>query len=150
MKTLIKIIASGFFTGYSPVASGTVGSLVGVLIYLSLLIYPAAYLLVVAALFIIGFLVCGRAEKIFGEKDSRKIVIDEIASMCLVYLFIKPTWLMVGAGFVLFRIFDIIKPPPARKTEDLPGSAGVMLDDIIAAVYTIACIFVIGYFLKYY
>lgn len=145
MKTVIKMVSSGLYIGYSPVASGTLGSIWGVLIYLQLREFPAIYIFVVMLLFIVGFLLCTKAEEIFGKKDSPKIVIDEIASMSLVYLFIKPTWFMVISGFILFRIFDIIKPPPGRKVQSLPGSAGVMLDDVVAAVYTIIILAAVGY-----
>lgn len=148
MKTVIKMISSGLYLGYSPIAPGTAGSILGVLIYLQLREFPTIYILVVMLLFAVGFLLCGRAERIFGKKDSPRIVIDEIASMSLIYLFIKPTWLMVIAGFLFFRIFDIIKPPPARKVEALAGSAGVMLDDLIAAVYTIIALAIIGFFIR--
>jgi len=144
VKTIIKIISSGLYVGYSPIAPGTAGSLLGVLIYLQLLSRPLVLIAVTALLFVLGFLVCTKAEDIFGKKDSPKIVIDEIASMCLVYLFIKPTWIMVILGFVLFRIFDIIKPPPAKRFEDLKGSAGVMLDDLVAAIYSIAILLIIN------
>lgn len=143
MKTIIKMVSSGLYAGYSPVAPGTIGSLLGVLIYLQLISYPSLYILAVLLLFTLGFLICGKAEEIFGKKDSPKIVIDEVASMCLVYLFIKPTWFMLITGFILFRIFDIIKPPPARKLEKVSGSKGVMLDDLIAACYTIITLFAI-------
>lgn len=146
MKTIIKLAASGLYLGYSPVASGTVGSLLGVLIYLQLREFPVIFIFAVVHLFMLGFFVCGKAEEAFGKKDSSKIVIDEIASMCLVYLFIKPTWFMVAAGFLLFRLFDIVKPWPGRRVENLPGSVGVMLDDIVAAVYTIVALFIIWYF----
>ena len=145
MKTLIKMASSGLYAGYSPFASGTVGSAWSVLIFLQLERYPGIYLVVVGLLFLLGFLVCSPAEEIFGRKDSRRIVIDEIASLCLVYLFIKPTWLMLGAGFVLFRFFDIIKPPPARRIQALQGARGVMLDDVVAALYTVVCLSAISF-----
>ncbi|NQT96005.1 MAG: phosphatidylglycerophosphatase A, partial [Candidatus Omnitrophica bacterium] len=143
MKAIIKMVSSGLYAGYSPIAPGTLGSLWGVLIYLHLRDHPALFILVTVLLFILGFILCGRAEDAYGRKDSQKIVIDEIASMCLVYLFIKPTWLMLGIGFALFRLFDIIKPPPARRIEALEGSKGVMLDDLVAACYTIAVLFIV-------
>ena len=144
----LTIISTGCYVGYVPIGSGTVASLWGVLIYLGLYRFQALYIFVTILLFIIGFLVCGKAEKIFREKDSHKIVIDEIASMCLVYIFIKPSWLMIISGFLLFRIFDIIKPPPARRLQALPGSMGVMLDDVAAACYTIATLFIASALLK--
>ncbi len=137
MRQLVKIIASGFYFGFSPVAPGTAGSLWAVLIYILLKPYPVVFMLVTAVLFLAGFAVSGRAEKIFKEKDSRRIVIDEIASMCLVCLFIKPSWFMLILGFSLFRFFDIIKPPPAGRLAKLPGAPGIMLDDIVACVYTV-------------
>lgn len=144
MRTVIKMVSSGLYVGYAPVAPGTVGSIWGMLIYLQLRDYPSLYILMVVLLFVLGFSICAKAEEIFGKKDSPRIVIDEIASMGLVYLFIRPTWFMIILGFILFRIFDIIKPPPARKMQELPGSKGVMLDDLVAACYTIIMLFVLG------
>jgi phosphatidylglycerophosphatase A len=92
-------------------------------------------------LYVVGFLICQKAEEEFKKKDSSRIVIDEIASMCFVYLFIKPTMSMLVLGFVIFRIFDIIKPPPARRLQNLPGARGVMLDDVVAAWYTIIVLY---------
>jgi phosphatidylglycerophosphatase A len=138
LKALIRLLASGFFAGYSPIAPGTVGSLWGVVIYILLYRYPLIFALATLILFIIGFSVSGKAEELFEKKDSKKIVIDEIASMCLVYAIIRPgNWLMLVLGFVLFRVFDIIKPPPARKIEGFSGAIAVMLDDIVAAIYTV-------------
>jgi len=138
-------MASGLYTGYSPVASGTIGSVLGVLIFLQLHNFPLLYICVCLVLILLGFLISGRAEAIYKQKDSRRIVIDEIASMCLVYLFIKPTRFMLISGFILFRIFDIIKPPPAKKLQALHGSIGVMLDDVVAAFYTIIVLFIVNF-----
>jgi phosphatidylglycerophosphatase A len=136
MKTVIKLISSGLYVGYSPLAPGTLGSILGVLIFLQLKDFLLLYILVCALLVILGFLVTGRAERIYNQKDSRKIVIDEIAGMCLVYLAVPPKLWIVTAGFLIYRILDIIKPPPAKRVEKLEGSVGIMLDDIICAVYT--------------
>jgi phosphatidylglycerophosphatase A len=146
LKAFVKLIASGFFAGYSPIAPGTIGSLLGIVIYILLYRYPSAFALTTLILFFVGFLVSGNAEKLFGKKDSERIVIDEIASMCLVFMFIKPDWLMLISGFILFRFFDIIKPPPAKIFERFSGAKAVMLDDIIAAVYTIIVLFAISRF----
>jgi phosphatidylglycerophosphatase A len=135
MKTIIKLISTGFYIGYSPVAPGTVGSLLGVVIYLYLSNFGLVYLFTCLFLVIIGFLVSGKAEKIYNEKDCGKIVIDEIAAMCMVYIALPKNMWIVIAGFLLFRIFDIMKPYPIKNAEKLKGSSGIMLDDIIAAVY---------------
>ena len=146
MKTIIKMVSTGLYTGYSPICPGTIASILGLLIYLQLKEFPVIYISVVALLFITGFFVSSRAEDIFKEKDSRRIVIDEIASMCLVCLFVKPSPAVLGIAFVVFRAFDIIKPPPARRIERCNGAKGVMLDDVIAAFYTIAVLFILYYF----
>ena len=136
MKTVIKLIASGLYTGYSPIAPGTIGSILGVLIFLQLYGFTWLYVITCLLLILVGFLVSERAEEIYGKKDPRRITIDEIAGMCIVYLGMKPRLWIILAGFLLFRIFDIVKPFPIRNVEKLKGSFGVMLDDIIAAIYT--------------
>jgi len=135
VKTVVKLIASGLYTGYSPIAPGTIGSVLGVLIFLQLQESKAAYILVCLLLTVLGFLVAGPAEKLYNKKDPRVITIDEIAGMCIVYLGMPPKMWVIITGFVFYRIFDIVKPPPARNAESLKGSLGIMLDDIIAAVY---------------
>ena len=144
MKTLIKLIASGFYAGYSPIAPGTLGSLWGVVLYFLFHRHTSAFLFITAFLFILGFAISERAEVIFNEKDSKKIVIDEMASMCFVYIFIKPEYIMLVSGFVLFRFFDIIKPVPARKIEKLSGAKAVMGDDLVAAAYTVLLLLIIN------
>lgn len=147
MKTIIKMVSSGFYLGYSPVAPGTIGSLLGLGIYILMRGFPVLYILVTVLLFILGFLVCTRAEEVFGEKDSRHIIIDEVAAICLIYLFVRPEWPSVIAAFAIFRFFDIMKIPPARQAEKISGGKSIMLDDIVAAFYTIGVILII-YFLK--
>ncbi len=142
MKTVIKMISSGLYLGYFPVAPGTVGSILGVLIFLQLQNFPLIYIFVCLLLILLGFLTSGKAEEIYRQKDPRKIVIDEITGMCIVYLGVPvqqagvqaKLWIIIS-GFLIYRIFDIIKPPPAKRAERLNGATGIMLDDIIAAVY---------------
>jgi len=135
VKTVIKLMASGLYTGYSPVASGTIGSVLGVLIFLQLHNFPLLYICVCLVLILLGFLISGRAEAIYKEKDSRKIVIDEIAGMCIVYLGMQARLWIIVTGFLIYRALDVIKPLPAKRVEKMPGSAGIMLDDIICAIY---------------
>ncbi len=136
MKTVIKMISSGLYLGYSPIAPGTVGSILGVLIFLQLQNFPLIYIFVCLLLILLGFLTSGKAEEIYKQKDPRKIVIDEIAGMCIVYLGMQAKLWIIISGFLIYRILDIIKPPPAKRAENLSGATGIMLDDIIAAVYT--------------
>lgn len=136
MKNLIKFIASGFYVGYSPFIPGTNGALVGLIFYLLTQRSHLLFLVVTAAWLIAGFLVSGKAEKLFGKKDARQIVIDETAGMLLCFVLIPYSIKYLFFAFVLFRILDVIKPFPARGIQDMEGSAGVMLDDIVCAVYT--------------
>lgn len=86
---------------------------------------------------ITGFLVCGRAERVFGKKDARYIVIDEVSGMLLSLGFLPYYNIkVIIAGFLVFRILDSLKPYPAWQLQGLKGSLGVMSDDIIAGIYT--------------
>ncbi|HUN65579.1 MAG TPA: phosphatidylglycerophosphatase A [Bacteroidota bacterium] len=132
---LTRFIATGFFSGYSPVASGTAGSLVGLLIYF----IPGAsdtrvLLPLTIAVLILGVLTSRKMERAYGE-DPSIVVIDEIAGMWISLLFIRKSIIAAIAAFFLFRLFDIVKPPPARQAERLGGGVGIMLDDVFAAIY---------------
>ena len=135
-KWAIKFIATGFFAGYSPFVSGTTGSLVGIAIYLSLRSLPYHhYLLLVVLLFFLAVWICREAESIFKEKDSGKIVIDEIVGFLGAMFLLPFESKFIVASFLLFRFFDWWKPFPIRKLEKLKGGWGVMLDDVLAGVY---------------
>ena len=134
---IILFIAQGAYSGRAPVAPGTAGTLVGILLYLLArglggLWYGA----VCAAVIIIGTWAAGQAERMFGAKDHSTIVIDEIAGYLVAMLLVPGTWQYITAAFFLFRAFDIAKPFPLRRLEHLPGGLGVMLDDIGAGIYT--------------
>jgi phosphatidylglycerophosphatase A len=142
---LALIWGTGFGTGYSPVVSGTVGTLVGIPLYLVLhrftfgLCAPAAglalYLAVTAALFLSGVAAANRLEQRFRAKDPSQVVVDEVVGYLVAACAIDPSVAAVSLTFVLFRIFDIIKPFPARRSERLPGGWGIMVDDLWAGLY---------------
>jgi phosphatidylglycerophosphatase A len=136
MRRLIKITTSFFYLGHSPFVPGTLGSLAGLLIYFVVKDKFPIYAFSVGFLFTLGMLFSTEAEKIYKRKDAQMIVIDEACGMML-SMFLVPynIWIMV-LGFLLFRTFDILKPPPARAIEKFSGAFGVMFDDIIAAIYT--------------
>jgi len=136
-RGFILFIAQGAYAGRFPVAPGTAGTVVGVLLYLALKdLAPTWYLSVCLLIFFIGTWAAGRAEKLLGCTDCSSIVIDEIAGY-LVALFMAPaSWGFIVAGFILFRVFDIAKPWPLKRLQDLHGGPGVMLDDIGAGIYT--------------
>lgn len=138
MNKLVLFLASGFYSGYAPHAPGTAGTLVGIALYI--LLSPLSlklYGILTIGILLVGVWVSDRVEAIRGEKDSSLIVIDEIAGFLVAMFGLPLHGLTVAAGFVLFRIFDIAKPFPIRMIDRrLPGGWGVMLDDILAGVYT--------------
>jgi len=134
-EKLIKFIATVGGLGYSRIAPGTTGSLAGAAIYLLINKNLISYIIGILLVLILGFAVCGRAEVIFGKKDAKPIAIDEVAGL-LISLFLIPfSYANLIIGFLLFRTIDIIKPFPIKKIERLPGSLGVMTDDIVAGIY---------------
>lgn len=136
MRRLVKIITSFFYLGHSPFMPGTLGSFAGLLIYFVVKDKFILYAFSLLFLFILGVIFSAEAERIYKRKDAQMIVIDEACGMMLsMFLIPYNVWLMIS-GFILFRIFDILKPPPARTIEKFSGAFGVMFDDIIAAIYT--------------
>ncbi|MDD5428030.1 MAG: phosphatidylglycerophosphatase A [Candidatus Omnitrophica bacterium] len=136
MKKRIKMITSFFYLGHSPFMPGTVGSLGGLAVYFLVRNVDVLYGFSILFLFVLGIIFSGEAEKIYKRKDANMIVIDEACGMLLALFFVPFSALAVILGFFLFRIFDILKPPPAKRMEKLTGSLGVMFDDIVAAIYT--------------
>lgn len=131
-------LATVFGLGKSPLAPGTVGSLFALLlIWLWFPRHPGLQLIWAMGASIIGILVCQRVAEIVGKKDPSEVIIDEVAGMFLAFLWLPsmPLWVL-GVGFVLFRFFDITKPFLVGKAEKLPGSAGIMLDDLVAGAFT--------------
>ena len=133
---IIKTIATFFFIGYLPFMPGTWGSLAGALIYFLVRGNIYLFLCVFFLLFFTGLYVSGKAEEIFGKKDDKRIVIDEVSGILLLYLLIPPHKLYLISGFILFRLFDIFKLYPTKKLERLPRSWGIMADDVLAALYS--------------
>jgi phosphatidylglycerophosphatase A len=132
-----KFIATGFCSGYSPIISGTAGSAVAVVIYLGLRYLSwVPYAITLAGLTAIAIWSADIAELEFGEKDSGKIVIDEILGYLIAMFLIPFRVKYIIIGFILFRIFDVIKPYPIRSLQNLSGGLGIVADDVVAAIYT--------------
>jgi phosphatidylglycerophosphatase A len=128
-------IATVFGVGYAPLAPGTFGSAVGLLVWWLLPSSPVAQAAAIVAMFVAGSWGGSVAERHFGRTDPGQVVIDEVMGM-LITLFLNPVgWTGAIAGFFLFRLFDVIKPYPANRLEKLHGGIGVMADDAMAAVY---------------
>lgn len=136
MKKIVKLIATFFYLGYLPVIPGTIASGAALGLYLLLkhnFYFYTGSLIVISGL---GFLVAGRAEKIFQEKDSAKIVIDEVAGLLLAFWGLRLDATLMIAGFFIFRALDALKAYPADRLERISGSCGIMGDDLIAGLYT--------------
>jgi phosphatidylglycerophosphatase A len=148
--------------GYLPIAPGTWGSLAGVGIYLLLqsstlrlvqVLFPpnsfvrfmpwpifiAAELVVITVIVLVGIWAGSRTEKLSGRKDPGKVVIDEVAGQLIALLPLVPRfdagWMSILCAFLLFRLFDIVKPYPARRLEGLESGLGIMADDVVAGAY---------------
>ncbi len=144
-------LAVGLGAGDSPFGPGTVGSLWGVVLAWGLAkagIESILLLPVLIVLFLAGVPLCNAGAKYFGKKDPGAVVFDEIAAYPLVHLLVPFSGTSAWLGFVLFRLFDILKPWPVKKFEKLPRGWGVMADDTVAALYAALVLKVIAmYFL---
>ena len=142
--------------GFFPIAPGTAGSAVGLVLVVALGRAPleqpwrsGLLAFVALGLFFLGVWAAGAAEKHFGQIDPGPVVIDEVVGQILTFLlWPDASWMLLVAGFVLFRIFDVIKPFPARQAERLPRGWGIMTDDVAAGFYSFVVVSVLGYWLK--
>jgi len=136
-REVVLFLAQGAYSGRAPVAPGTAGTAVGVFVYLWMRrLSPEAYVLFCILIVLMGAWIAGLAEGLLGKKDHPSIVIDEVAGYLVSVAMLPGTWSFIIAAFVLFRIFDVMKPCPLKQLQNLHGGAGVMLDDIGAGVYT--------------
>ena len=124
--------------GYSPVASGTVGSFVTLIALWLIPFTTRALLVTLTVVTLVGIWAGSRVERAIDAKDPGIIVIDEVAGMIVSVLFLPRTIPVLVTAFLLFRLFDIWKPFPARQFQELHGGLGVMLDDLIAGAYALA------------
>jgi len=165
---LVRFVATGFFSGYAPWASGTVGSAVGLLLFLLPAAWDTGVLLpLIGAAFFAGVYTAGVVAREEGHRLTRTaaaakalfqaggsphadpsiVVIDEIVGMWIALAGIRPGIGAALIAFLLFRAFDVLKPEPARSLERLGGGWGIMLDDVVAGIYANACTRVLLYIL---
>lgn len=153
MRKLVLLVSSAFGLGYSPFASGTCGALLGIPLGLALTVLHDHLLWqigIAAALTLLAIPICDAAEKIYGVKDDGRIVADEYMLLPICFIGHGPlwgnilaggdtavrTWLFIAVIFVISRIVDILKPAPARQIQAVPGGLGVVLDDLVASIYS--------------
>lgn len=137
-RGLAFFLASCAYAGYFPIAPGTAGSAAGVILDKALrtILSPVIHGVVIVLIIVVGVWVANIVEKESSKKDPSLIVVDEVAGMLLSLYLIPLSWIGLLAGFLLFRLLDIVKPFPCRRAENIPGGAGIMADDLIAGVYT--------------
>jgi phosphatidylglycerophosphatase A len=142
-----KFIGSGFYTGYSPVASGTVGSAAAILIYL-IPGFENLYIIIPLTILFAGYgiYIGTKFEKEYG-KDPAQCTVDEVVGTWISLIALPKILWVVISSFLLWRILDIIKPPPARNLEKLNGGLGIMIDDVISGLYTLLIMHLIVYLL---
>jgi phosphatidylglycerophosphatase A len=137
MSGLALLVATFGYVGFFPVAPGTAGSLAALVVYAVVhwVGVPALEALSILGIFATGVWASTVSERVLGRTDPGPVVIDEVVGMLvtLAGMPLSPTG--VALGFLLFRVFDIVKPFPARRLEDAPGGWGIMLDDIVAGLY---------------
>ncbi len=131
-----RTIATAFGAGYSPFAPGTAGSLVGLLLFWPLAGLSWPWQLVAClGVTIVGIPAASRVAVLVGRKDPGLVVVDEVAGQWITLVGLPFTAPVAIAGFVLFRIMDVVKPWPARALERLPGGWGIMADDVAAGIF---------------
>ncbi|TDF39795.1 phosphatidylglycerophosphatase A [Alteromonadaceae bacterium M269] len=142
LKNPIHFLALGFGSGLAPFMPGTFGSLAALPVVYVVFSLPLVFSLILIALScIVGIWICGKTADDMGVHDHSGIVWDEIAGMLVTFLGIAISWQTLVAGFLLFRLFDIVKPwPISYLDKHLDGGLGIMLDDILAGIAACACL----------
>ena len=143
-SVIARIIATAGGAGYSPIAPGTCGTAVAVpLVWATASLPLVGFAVLSVVVTVVGIWAASRSDEYWGTHDSGRIVIDEVAGYMVTMLFVdRGDLALLLCGFVIFRFFDIVKPPPVRWLDDnLPGGTGVVLDDIGAGVYGCAALY---------
>lgn len=149
LKVPAHFFALGFGSGLASFMPGTFGTLAALpLVVLAWLLGPTSYLLITLLACLVGVWICDRTSKDMGVHDHSSIVWDEVAGMLITMLLVPMTWQTLLAGFALFRFFDIVKPWPIRYLDKhVHGGLGIMLDDIVAGVFSCLVLHASLYFL---
>jgi phosphatidylglycerophosphatase A len=136
LRSPLAWLATGFGAGFSPIAPGTAGTLVGLALFWPMRhLGVSIHLVAIAVVFVLGVAGGTQVARREGREDPGLVVVDEIVGMWLTLVLVPFTWVSAALGFLLFRIMDVVKPFPARRFEDLPGGWGIMADDVMAGIY---------------
>ncbi len=136
----LEALGTVLYLGRVPWASGTVGSVPGVLLFWLCRERAPLFWALTGTLFVLGLTAAAHLERKTGDADPRIVVVDEMVGMMAALALFKWSWATAVGAFVAFRFFDIVKPFPARPFEEKRGGLGIMLDDIVAAAYTWAAV----------
>ncbi len=147
LKKIAYIIATGFGSGYSPLIPGTAGSFIALLIFIIVPLDNVSWLIICLFVFFTGVWAAQIVEREHG-KDPGLVVIDEFVGQWISLLFLPRIFLVFIAAFIIFRILDILKPFPANDSQKLAHGWGIMIDDVIAGLYTNVIIQLFIFFLK--
>jgi phosphatidylglycerophosphatase A len=136
ISALRTATATLLFSGYAPIAPGTAGTAVTAVLYYLFCssLGTLGWIAVLTTVTLVAVAAAGSAERLWG-KDPGRVVIDEAAGYLVTVAFLPHGWMTAVIGFFVFRFFDIVKPAPVRKLEDLPGGWGVVFDDVGAGIY---------------
>lgn len=142
------LLSTGFYVGKLPIAPGTFGTLVAIPL---ILVYwdkgILAQISISLAVFFVGIWASTVVSQNFSNDDPDFVVIDEIAGLMVSMIGIKPTWEYILIAFILFRIFDILKPFPIKRFEKLEAGLGIMADDVVAGIYVLILMHIITKFI---
>ncbi len=144
-RGIAKLIATFFYSGLFPVAPGTAGTLAAIPLFYLISFTPIyLYLAITVLIILVSVWASGIAEEIFGKTDPGQVVADEVCGFLVTMILVPPTISNIFLGFLLFRLFDIAKPSPIRKFERLPGGWGIVMDDVLAGVYSCVTLHILG------
>lgn len=149
LKHPVHFLALGFGSGCVPKLPGTAGTLAGVLIYFLLSTIPLTYYAgTVLLFFLAGIWICDKTARDLGVHDHPAIVWDEVVGYLVTMIYAPQGWIWIFAGFVLFRLFDIWKPWPINRIDkSITGGFGIMLDDVIAGIFSLCVLQITAYLL---
>ncbi|MCL1078843.1 phosphatidylglycerophosphatase A [Parashewanella spongiae] len=148
LKNPIHFLALGFGSGLAAKAPGTFGTLAALPVFLLLSFLPvSSYILVTIIVSVVGIYICDKAARDMGVHDHGAIVWDEVAGLLTTLIAVPMQWQWILVGFALFRFFDIIKPWPIKWLDaKVSGGFGIMIDDIVAGIFSLVCLQVVLYF----
>lgn len=144
-NSIAKLIATVFYVGFIPIAPGTFGTIAAIPIFYALSFTPLyLYLAITVLIILISVWASSVAEEIFGKTDPSEAVADEVCGYLVTMILVPVTLGNIFFGFLLFRLFDIAKPYPIRKFERLPGGWGIVMDDVMAGIYSCITLHILG------